>query len=156
MINQCCQKAVHQISVIVLSMVSVLAAMEAGDLPGVARRMYNVFEDVLSERHKREIAKKKDTDLRKDAASAAPEFTTVSIKATVIDQTCCVKTVGIKTPKTIKEFTVVFQTENEETLKWNVPEEMYDGFEKGQSGTLSVVDGELYGFELSGTDSSDP
>ena len=109
-----------------------------------------------TKRHKREIAKKKDTDLRKDAASATPEFTTITIKATVIDQTCCVKTVGIKTPKTIKEFTVVFQTENGETLKWNVPEEMYDGFEKGQSGTLSVVDGELYGFELSGTDSSDP
>ena len=109
-----------------------------------------------TKRYKREMAKKKETDLRKDAASAAPEFTTVSIKATVIDQICCVKTVGIKTPKTIKEFSVVFQTENGETLKWNVPEEMYDGFEKGQSGTLSVVDGELYGFELSGTDSSDP
>jgi len=109
-----------------------------------------------TKRYKREMAKKKEADLHKDAASAAPEFTTVSIKATVIDQTCCVKTIGIKTPKTIKEFTVVFQTENGETLKWNVPEEMYDGFEKGQSGTLSVVDGELYGFELSGTDSSDP
>ena len=109
-----------------------------------------------TKRYKREMAKKKETDLRKDAASAAPEFTTVSIKATVIDQTCYVKTIGIKTPKTIKEFTVVFQAENGEILKWNVPEEMYDGFEKGQSGTLSVVDGELYGFELAGTDSSDP
>ena len=28
----------------------ILAALDAGDLPGVARRMYNVFEDVLSRR----------------------------------------------------------------------------------------------------------
>ena len=34
----------------------VLAALDAGDLPGVARRMYNVFEDVLESRRYREIA----------------------------------------------------------------------------------------------------
>lgn len=32
-----------------------LEALERGDLAGVARRMYNVFEDVLSERHRKEI-----------------------------------------------------------------------------------------------------
>lgn len=32
-----------------------LAALEAGDLPGVARRMYNVFEDVLEPRRRHEI-----------------------------------------------------------------------------------------------------
>lgn len=34
----------------------VLAALDAGDLAGVARRMYNVFEDVLEPRRYREIA----------------------------------------------------------------------------------------------------
>lgn len=34
----------------------VLAALDAGDLTGVARRMYNVFEDVLEPRRYREIA----------------------------------------------------------------------------------------------------
>ena len=34
----------------------VLAALDAGDLSGVARRMYNVFEDVLEPRRYREIA----------------------------------------------------------------------------------------------------
>lgn len=34
----------------------VLAALEAGDLAGVARRMYNVFEDVLEPRRAAEIA----------------------------------------------------------------------------------------------------
>ena len=32
-----------------------LAALEAGDLAGVARRMYNVFEDVLEPRRMAEI-----------------------------------------------------------------------------------------------------
>lgn len=34
----------------------VVAALESGDLPGVARRMYNVFEDVLEPRRAAEIA----------------------------------------------------------------------------------------------------
>ena len=34
----------------------VLAALEAGDLGGVARRMYNVFEDVLPPRQRTEVA----------------------------------------------------------------------------------------------------
>ena len=34
----------------------VLAALEAGDLGGVARRMYNVFEDVLPSRQRTELA----------------------------------------------------------------------------------------------------
>ena len=34
----------------------VLAALEAGDLGGVARRMYNVFEDVLPPRQRAEVA----------------------------------------------------------------------------------------------------
>ena len=34
----------------------VLAALDAGDLAGVARRMYNVFEDVLESRRYREVA----------------------------------------------------------------------------------------------------
>ena len=81
-----------------------------------------------------------------------PEYTTLTTTATVIEQTCCVKTVGIKTPKTIKEFTVVFQTETGNILKLNVQEEMYDGLEQGQTGRLSLVDGQLYGFELDGSD----
>lgn len=32
-----------------------IAALEAGDLPGVARRMYNVFEDVLPERQRARV-----------------------------------------------------------------------------------------------------
>ena len=82
---------------------------------------------------------------------AQPEYTTVVTRATVVDQTCCVKMVGIKTPKTVKEFAVVFQPEDGKILRLCVPEQMYDGFAQGQTGVLKVTDGELYSFELGET-----
>lgn len=117
--------------------------------------VFVIFCSVMAvKQYKRDMAKQKATKFNKDTVSVEPEFTTITRKVTVVDQTCCVKTIGIKTPKTIKEFTVVFQTETGEILTLNIPEEMYDGFEKGQSGILSVVDGELYSFELEEADTA--
>ena len=96
---------------------------------------------------RRDIAKLKELK-SEDIKQDEPEYTTVTTRATVVDQTCCVKTIGIKTPKTIKEFTITFRAENGEIIRLNVPEEMYDGFDKNQTGILTVVDGQLYGFEL--------
>ncbi len=80
-----------------------------------------------------------------EAAPQAPIYTERTIQATVIDQYCFVKTIGYKTPKTTKVFTVVFKS-GDETIKLNVPEEMYDGFEKGQTGLLTIADNYLYSF----------
>lgn len=49
----------------------VLAALEGGDLLGVARRMYNVFEDVLPRHQAREIARIKNTLIQSGALGAA-------------------------------------------------------------------------------------
>lgn len=103
--------------------------------------------------YKLDKEKQKDAKRNNELAHTEVEYIPIEIRATVVEQTCLVKTIGIKTPKTIKEFSVVFQTENGEILKLCVPEEMYDGLEKGQTGILSVVDGELYGFELEESDS---
>ena len=48
----------------------VLAALEAGDLAGVARRMYNVFEDVLPERQRARVADIKHTLIQQGALGA--------------------------------------------------------------------------------------
>ena len=48
----------------------VLAALEAGDLAGVARRMYNVFEDVLPERRYSTVASIKNTLIQCGALGA--------------------------------------------------------------------------------------
>lgn len=77
-----------------------------------------------------------------------PESVTTTVKATVIDMSCCAEMVGTKMPKAVREFTVVFETPDGEILKINVPEEMYDGFDKGQTGILTLADGDLYSFEI--------
>ena len=90
---------------------------------------------------------------RQQAQNADPfeaKFATDEIRATVIDHICQVQLVGTKTPKATKIFTVVFRTEGEQILPLNVPEDMYDGFEVGQTGLLTLVDGELYGFAPEG------
>ena len=48
----------------------VLHALEAGDLEGVARRMYNVFEDVLPERQRARVAEIKSVLIQRGALGA--------------------------------------------------------------------------------------
>ena len=81
-----------------------------------------------------------------NADPVEPDFATLEIRATVLDHTCEVRLAGTKTPKATKIFTVVFRGEDGKVLSFRVPEEMYDGFEKGQTGLLTVVDDQLYGF----------
>lgn len=49
----------------------ILAALEAHDLQGVARRLYNVFEDVLTPRQKRTVENIKNTLVNQGALGAA-------------------------------------------------------------------------------------
>lgn len=49
----------------------VLKALESGDLPGVARRLYNVFEDVLPERHRAKVDRVKHILIEEGAMGAA-------------------------------------------------------------------------------------
>ena len=77
-----------------------------------------------------------------------PESVTETVRATVIDMACSADMVGTKMPKAVRNFVVIFQAENGEILKINVPEEMYDGFDKGQTGILTLADGDLYSFEI--------
>lgn len=77
-----------------------------------------------------------------------PESVTETVRATVIDMVCSAEMVGTKMPKAVRNFVIIFQTEDGEILKINVPEEMYDGFDKGQTGILTLADGDLYSFEI--------
>lgn len=74
------------------------------------------------------------------------EFETLKFNAKIIDLNCRVEMVGIKQPKSVTLFTVCFETDNNERIKIDVPQEMYDGLEIGQKGKLTLVDGELYSF----------
>ena len=71
----------------------------------------------------------------------------MQVQATVVDQNCQVKLVGMKTPKAEKVFVVTFRTEDARTLTFMIPEEMYHGLDVGQKGQLTYVEDCLYGFE---------
>ena len=74
------------------------------------------------------------------------EFETVKFQAEIIDLSCRVDMVGIKTPKTVTIYTIVFKNDQNEMIRLDVPQEMYDGLEIGQIGELTLVEGELYSF----------
>ena len=83
-----------------------------------------------------------------DDSALFPEPEVVELHATVTKLQCEVKVWGTKTPKVIKEFSVSFVDDTGTTYDFKIPEEMYEGFEEGQIGTLTLSNGNLYGFEL--------
>ena len=69
-------------------------------------------------------------------------------RVSVVEQFCRVEMVGIRSPKSVEIFTVVFEDDFGNLIKLDVPKEMYDGIDKGQRGVLTIANGELYSFEL--------
>ncbi len=98
----------------------------------------------ITKNQRKELKKNPPKEINLDEPPTEP---TVK-KVTVINQFCDTKVVGIKQPKAIEEFIITFQETDGNIFKLAVPKECYDGFEIGQEGKLSVVNGELYGFEL--------
>lgn len=76
------------------------------------------------------------------------KFETIEINVKVVDQCCTTRMVGVKYPKSIEEYFISFEKDNGEVLKLLVPKECYDGFEIGQVGVLTLVDGKIYSFKL--------
>ena len=98
------------------------------------------------------ITKKQRKELKNNPPQEAdidePQTEPIVKTVKVIDQYCGTKVVGVKQPKAIEEFFITFQEIDGNIFNLAVPKECYDGFEIGQEGKLSVVNGELYGFKL--------
>ena len=71
-----------------------------------------------------------------------------TFSATVVHMRCGVKMVGIKTPKAVTEFVVTFESKEFGTFDLPVTEAMYHNLEEGQTGKLTVSNGQLYSFVL--------
>ena len=99
------------------------------------------FYMAIRQYRKDKAQKNTPRSVRHDAAYVRQE-----IQATVADLSCHVETSGTKAPETRTVFSVSFQTESGNILKYNVPEEMYEGFEIGLTGTLTLSDDALYSF----------
>ena len=70
----------------------------------------------------------------------------------VVEQYCRVDAVGTRSVRNVKTFAIHVRDDFGNERKIELPEELYDAFEVGQVGTLTLVDGEVYSFELDGDD----
>lgn len=74
------------------------------------------------------------------------------LHVTVTEQYCRVDAVGTRSFRNVKTFAIHVRDAFGNERKIELPEELYDAFEVGQVGTLTLVDGEVYSFELDGDD----
>ena len=68
--------------------------------------------------------------------------------AKVVDVSCFITHIGTKLPKVVKNFVVVFEDDNEQIHKIPVEEDIYDSFEIGQIGELTLIDGKINSYVL--------
>ncbi len=77
-----------------------------------------------------------------------PEILTMH--ARVADMCCFTETVGTQSPRLVQNFLVFFEDDGGEIHKIAVDEEIYCGFEVGQVGELTIIDGRISGYVLDG------
>lgn len=73
------------------------------------------------------------------------------LHAEVVDMACDVTSIGYqayKQPKAVKQFCIKFRTDEGEIRDIFVAESLYDAFEVGQVGVLTLVNGQVGSFEL--------
>ena len=68
--------------------------------------------------------------------------------AAVVNMQCRLVTTGGRVPQTVKEYLVFFQREDGTVCRYPVSEEFYQGFEIGQRGCATLIDGAIYAFSL--------
>ena len=77
-----------------------------------------------------------------------PEPEELHVHAKVAKMECATRYVGIKQPKLIKDFLVFFEDDEGTEYRLLVGEEDYCALDVGMTGMLTIIDGELNGFEL--------
>ena len=73
---------------------------------------------------------------------------TKKLHVTVTAVNCTVRSEGFRLPRTVKEFFVTFKDDEEKTFVLFVDEASYGGFDIGQTGEITLVDGVLLNFVL--------
>ena len=73
----------------------------------------------------------------------------VTVHAEIVEMVCGTGMVGsYRLPKSSKTFIIKFSADNGEVYELSVPEEYYLELSVGQTGTLTLVEGNLDSFEL--------
>lgn len=95
---------------------------------------------------------KENKERKKAESSNAPgdgdEYVPEEMYATVIDMHCSSGVVGYRNPKAVRSFFILFELDDGRRLELPVSESYYEGFEVGQKGLLTLIDHELYSFDV--------
>ena len=90
---------------------------------------------------------KKNSETVSEKTDIIDEFEKTELRAKIIDQYCSAHSVGRRVPKAVNSFVVVFECKNNETLTFNLPEEMYLALEIGMEGNLILSGDTFFAFE---------
>ena len=83
---------------------------------------------------------------RTDWRDIEPEIVTMHVR--VVDLGCFVTHKGTKTPRVEENYVIAFENDCGERCEFSVGRDMYDGFEIGQVGELTVIDGKVSSYVL--------
>ena len=86
-------------------------------------------------------------DYKREEVEIVEDFPETKIRATVTDMQCTSTFRGKKYAKNVNVFIIIFTTDENEIIKINVDEEMYQGFDIGMKGLLTFSGDAFYSFE---------
>ncbi len=96
--------------------------------------------------HKKDGSAKKADNYDEERLNREP--ITEKLHVTVTEVNCTVRSEGFRLPRTVTEFFIAFKDDEGKSFVLSVDEASYDGFDKGQTGELTLVDGALLSFVL--------
>ena len=103
-----------------------------------------IYIAIVNEKYVKEQKAKQANKPKEDY----PEPETLTFHAKVAKMECATRYVGIKQPKLIKDFLVYFEDDDGTVYRILVDESDYCALEEGMTGMLTLIDGQLNGFEL--------
>ena len=133
-----------------LAVIAVIAATIILTLVFTARRARRALRRKGSQKEEAAISVA-DSEQSEISEAAAEEAERVSIHAEVIDMACEVVSVGYQSyrqPRAERRFFIKFKAESGEIFDLRVSESVYEGFEVGLVGKLTLIDGQLDSFEI--------
>jgi hypothetical protein len=95
---------------------------------------------------KKKNAQGKKLNLRDDWKDIDPEIVTMHVR--VVDHGCFVTKRGTQVPIIEENYVVAFEDTDGNRYEMNVGFDLYDGFEVGQVGELTLIDGNVSSYVL--------
>ena len=106
-------------------------------------------QKINKEKYAAMMKEKEEEEEEEEEEEFEREAETFTVHAEIVDMVCGTGMVGsYRLPKSSKTFIIKFSADSGEVYELSVPEEYYLELSVGQTGTLTLVEGNLDSFEL--------